>query len=531
MSLARSLAEQATEAPERTAILFEGRAHTYAEVQHSVDRTARALLAAGVRQGERVGIWMESGPAALGATAAASRIGASAVLLRPEGDFEREQRLGEIDHLVVDREHMRAAGDRFAGRTLLHAPDGESKPEPGVVDLATLASEHEALPGWYAPDAGRAEEVAFVLFTGQGEATRATRITNRRWALAALGAASVTALTPKDTVYCWTPIHHPTGLLVSMSAALVSGARFAASHGFSAAGFWEEVRRYGASVVFYAGTMCRELVEAPPDPRERHHPVRVFAGSGMPRPLWRRLLERFPTVGVVELYASSEGTAILANVSGAKLGSVGRPIPGSAEVALAAFDLREGTLSRNAAGFAVPAKTGAPGLLLARSEPEQETLGTRPLRSVFERGDAWTPTGDLFRCDADGDYWLVDHVADLISTPSGRVPSLAIEEALCELDVVSAAAVYGLPVQGSAFELPAAAVMLRPGERLDLEALGAAMAALPLESRPTLVSIVERIPLTPGYRFDKRALRSGERVEEGRAASVLAYQRETGTYR
>jgi putative long chain acyl-CoA synthase len=460
-----------------------------------------------------------------------SRIGACAVLLRPEGDFERELRLGEIDHLVVDREHLREGRERFAERVLLHAPDADARPEPGVRDLASLAAQDAALPGWYAPDLGRAEEVAFVLFTGHGEATRATRITNRRWALAALGAASATALTPKDTVYCWTPIHHPTGLLVSMSAALVSGARFAASQGFAAASFWEEVRRYGASVVFYAGTMCRELLEAPPDPRERHHPVRVFAGSGMPRPLWQRLVGRFRSIGVVELYASSEGTAILANVSGVKLGSVGRPIPGSAEVALASFDLRGGTLLRDAQGFALPAKTGAPGLLLARAEPEQETLGTRPLRSVFERGDAWTATGDLFRCDADGDYWLVDHVADLISTPSGRVPSLAIEEAIWELDAVSAAAVYGLPLPDSAFERPAAAVMLRPGERLSAEALGAAVVGLPLEGRPTLVSIVEQIPLTAGYRFDKRALRSGELSADGSATRVLAYQSEIGTYR
>ena len=28
--------------------------------------------------------------------------------------------------------------------------------------------------------------------------------------------------------------------------------------------FWEEVRRYGVTVVYYAGEMCRKLVDAPP---------------------------------------------------------------------------------------------------------------------------------------------------------------------------------------------------------------------------------------------------------------------------
>jgi putative long chain acyl-CoA synthase len=169
--------------------------------------------------------------------------------------------------------------------------------------------------------------------------------------------------------------------------------------------------------------------------------------------------------------------------------------------------------------------------LLAHSEPEQETLGTRPLRGVFERGDAWIATGDLFRRDVDGDYWLIDHVADLISTTSGRVPSLAIEEAIWELDAVSAVAVYGVAAPDSAFELPVAAVMLGSGERLSLEALGAAVAGLPPETRPASVSLVERIPLTAGYRFDKRALRAGAFRGKRRPKTVFAYERETGSYR
>ena len=34
-------------------------------------------------------------------------------------------------------------------------------------------------------------------------------------------------MTANDTVYCWTQIQHPTGLLVSIGSALVGGARLA----------------------------------------------------------------------------------------------------------------------------------------------------------------------------------------------------------------------------------------------------------------------------------------------------------------
>ena len=42
-----------------------------------------------------------------------------------------------------------------------------------------------ALPAWYEPNPGRACDLAFILFTGDGERTRANRITQP--ALGALG--------------------------------------------------------------------------------------------------------------------------------------------------------------------------------------------------------------------------------------------------------------------------------------------------------------------------------------------------------
>ena len=48
-----------------------------------------------------------------------------------------------------------------------------------------------------------------------------------------------------------------------------------------------------------------------------------------------------------------------------------------------------------------------------------------PLRGVFAKSDAWLPTGDLFRRDGDGDFWLVDHVTGMARTAGGPVPTLS----------------------------------------------------------------------------------------------------------
>ena len=73
---------------------------------------------------------------------------------------------------------------------------------------------------------------------------------------------------------------------------------------------------------------------------------------------------------------------------------------------------------------------------------------TTPLRGVFARDDAWLATGDLFRRDADGDYWRVDSVGDVIRTADGPVFTAPIRDALGELPAVDLAVAYGVSPDG-----------------------------------------------------------------------------------
>jgi len=82
---------------------------------------------------------------------------------------------------------------------------------------------------------------------------------------------------------------------------LPGGARLALSSSFEPHTFWDEVRRYGISVVYYAGEMCRRLVDSPPVLGEKNNPVRLFAGSGLRPDVWRRLVDRFGPVGVLDM--------------------------------------------------------------------------------------------------------------------------------------------------------------------------------------------------------------------------------------
>ncbi len=523
--------------------LFEDRAYTAEDFNARIDNVVRGLISIGVRQGERVGVLMGARPSALAIVVAINRVGAVAVMLRPDGDVARQAELGEVSRIIADPEHAELA----AGIGMVHAfvLGGGSGPRdlgiPAAGDLEQIDPHAVALPRWYEPNPGRAHDLAFILFSGEGTGTRMIRITNRRWAMSAFGTASSAALSSADTVYSMTPLYHSSGLMMCIGGAIVGGSRLAMATSFEPSTFWEETRRYGVTVASYTWTMLHELLAAPEQPGERHHSVRLFIGSGMPPALWRRVQKRFRPARVLECYASIEAGVILVNVSGAKLGAMGRPLPGTAEVRLAGYDATAGEYVLGRDGFVTQCGPGEIGVLLARVGSGEEA--TTALRGVFERGDAWLELGDLFRRDADGDYWRVDGLGDVIHAEGGPVFTGPIREALGTLPAVDLAVIYGVVPSGSEFPVAIAAVTVRPDAILTPRDLAAALRKLRSQERPQIVHIVDRIPVTTWYRPATAPLRLAGIPEPGdgvhawqldatgahyRPLTAAAYRRLTG---
>lgn len=545
ISFGRALADQAGKIGDHTFFLFRGRAFTYADANRRVDAVVRGLVACGIKPGQKVGVMMKSRPSHLTIVCALNRLGAVAVLLSPETHDEllpKVMELGETEVVIVDPDSAVRARAAIAGKVFVLGGVGEVPWQPGaqrtlpsgVIDMESIDPETVTLPAWYKPDPGRARDLAMVFVSsGTHEPPRATRITNRRWAFSALGAAAAATLTTRDTVYCCLPLHHPSGTLVSAGSALVGGARLALASTFEPAAFWDEIRRYGVSVVFYAGEMARRLVDAAPVLGEKNTPVRLFAGSGMRRDVWRRLVDRFGPVGVLELYASTEANTVLANARGKKIGSVGRPLPGSPEVAVVAWSFPDEDFERDGAGRLIRARLDEPGMLVARlSERAGADVAhidpRRLIRDAFEPADLWFVTGDIFSVDPEGDFWFHDRASQMIQTRLGVVASTRIEDALYEVPGVARCIAAGShDPEDPAIEIPIAALQLLPHTVLDLAAISAAVAGLPEYGRPRRLRIVESLPMTDGFRPIKRGIRDLD-VSDG--AGVYAWDTRAQTY-
>jgi putative long chain acyl-CoA synthase len=532
ISLGLLVAERTRKAPEEIFFLFEDRAHSAREVNERIDNVVRGLISVGVRQGEHVGVLMGPRPSSLALVVALNRVGAVSVLLRPDGDTAREASLGQIRRIIADPERAPlAAGLGTVHTFVLGGGGGPRDLElPLTTDMEQIDPDTVTLPKWYRPDPGRASDLAFLLFTGQGKDLRMSRITNGRWATSAFGTATSAVLSSGDTVYSVTPLYHPSGLMMSVGGAIVGGARLALATAYRPSNFWDEVRRYGVTVASYTWNLLHDLVEAPPEPGERHHPVRLFIGSGMPRGLWRRVERRFAPARVLEFYASTETGAVLVNLRDAKPGAMGRPLPGSAEVRIAAYDVESEKLVLGDDGFVRECDTDEVGILLARVRPSATSAAT-PLRGVFSRDDAWLGTGDLFRRDPDGDFWRQDSIGDVIRTAGGPVFTTAIRDALGNLPAVDLAIAYGVRPVGGEQEIAVAAVTLRAGYELDGGEVSEALRGLAPQKRPGIVHVVDSIPHTTWFRPLTAALRDAGVPQPGAGRQAWYRDRSGRAYR
>ncbi|WP_407687190.1 AMP-binding protein [Mycobacterium sp. HUMS_1102779] len=500
VSLGSLMAEQASRAPEEECFLFEDRVHTNAAVDRSIDDAVRGLIAVGIRQGANVGVLMGTSPSAVAAIAALSRLGAVAVLLPPDDDLAAAVQLCEVSDIVTDPDHLAAATATDARVLVLgHLPTGGlGRTEPGrVVELDRLDPSGAPLPRWYRPNPGRASELAFVFFSTTGGRRVVKEVTNHRWALSAYGTATAAALGRGDTIYCLTPLHHPSGLMVALGGAVAGGSRIALTRGVDPTRFADEVHRYGVTVVSYTWAMLRELVETTSPDLAEHHPIRLFIGAGMPIGLWQQVIDRFAPARVLEFYASTEGDAVLANITGTKTGAKGRPLPGSAEIRLAGYDAATGRFSEDEHGFVRPCADDEVGVLLAKPRSGLDAaIGS--MRGVFAAGDTWITTNHLFRRDSDGDYWFVDHRNTVIQSGHGPVFCQPICDALADITGTDLTVVY--PVPTDTHDVAVAAVTLGKDGVLTAADLTTALSVLPRHQRPAIVHIVDRIPLTPSYR-------------------------------
>jgi fatty-acyl-CoA synthase len=325
---------------------------------------------------------------------------------------------------------------------------------------------------------------------------------------------------PDDRMFNCLPLYHSIGGVVAIFAPLVNGGAVVIRPRFSASDFWRDVRDERCTLFQYIGELCRYLVNAPPQPIETQHCLRIACGNGLRPEVWVPFQTRFNIPRILEYYASTEGNFSLYNCEG-KPGAIGR-IPAflanRLPVALLRFDVEKSEPWRNADGFcercaaneigeAVGLMPATGGERAGRFEgyANQEASDRKVLRNVFKAGDAWYRTGDLMRRDERGFYFFVDRVGETYRWKGENVSTAEVLTALTASRGVMEGVVYGLSVPGTDGRAGAAALVV--SAEFDLAAFRAEVVSrLPSYARPVFLRILPTLEATGTFKPRKQEL-------------------------
>uniref|UniRef100_A0A8B9VNQ1 Long-chain-fatty-acid--CoA ligase n=1 Tax=Anas zonorhyncha TaxID=75864 RepID=A0A8B9VNQ1_9AVES len=338
---------------------------------------------------------------------------------------------------------------------------------PGVVALQELldeaSEELEPEDVWQPEDMN--DTCLYIFTSGTTGLPKAARISHLK-SIMCLSFYELVGASSRDVVYLALPLYHMAGSLLGIVGCIGIGATCVLKEKFSASQFWDDCRAEGVTVFQYIGELCRYLVNQPQRPGERQHGLRLAVGSGLRPDVWRRFLERFGAIRIVETYGLTEGNVTLFNYTGTP-GAVGRSsfiYKLFSPFEIVRYDVAEGAPVRDKAGRCIPpVPAGETGLLIAPVTPRTPFLGyagsqelseQKLLRGVFAEGDTYFSTGDLMEQDAAQFVRFRDRTGDTYRWKGENVATTEVAEVLAAHEALQEVTVYGVSVPGSQTSLP-----------------------------------------------------------------------------
>lgn len=398
-----------------------------------------------------------------------------------------------------------------------HLPLLDGLDLPGVRVLVTDTDAYaELLAGYAGAEPGdavlgevrSATRILLYFTSGSTGAPKAAICTQGRLAAAGQSLVDHFGVRRDDVHYVCMPMFHGNAVIADWAPALAGGAAVALRRRFSASGFLDDVRAYGATYFTYVGRAVQYLLATPERPDDRDHPLRLGFGTEAGAVDAARFRERFG-VRLVEGYGSSEGGAAIQRTPDTPAGAIGRA---SARDDLAVVD-PETREERAAAVF------DEGGRLVNGAEAIGELVnrGHTPFEGYWRNAEAdaarvrggWYWTGDLFFRDLDGFLYFAGRTDDRLRVDSENLAAAMIENILARWGDAAAVAVYAVP-DPVAGDQVMAALALREGAVFEPEAFAAFLAAQPdlgTKMAPRFVRIVPAMPVTATNKVHRVALR------------------------
>jgi acetyl-CoA synthetase len=536
---------------DKTAIIFEGeggdqRRLSYRELHREVCRFANALRAQGVGVGDRVIIYMPMVPEAVIAMQACARIGAihsvvfggfSAKSLR-----DRIIDAGASTVITADGGHrggqiveLKAATDK----ALADGCDTVAR----VIVLERCQCGVEMQSGrdvWWSdvvagqsadcePEFVNAEHPLFLLYTSgsTGKPKGIQHATGGYLLNAKLTSRWVFDLQDDDIFWCTADVGWITGHTYVAYGPLAAGATIVMYEGAptypDGGRFWSICQKHRVTVFYTAPTAIRALMKLGDEIPNQYDlsSIRLLGTVGEPiNPeawIWYQQVigkERCPIVDT--WWQTETGAIMLTPIPGAtvtKPGSCAKPVPG----------IDADIVDENGTPVTAPGQGG----YLVVKKPWPSMLRTiwgdnqRYLETYWKKfSNRYYLAGDSAHRDADGYYWIMGRIDDVLNVSGHRLGTMEVESALVAHERVAEAAVVGRPhdIKGESIF----AYVVLKGDRpvgAEADALTRTLRAWVGEelgpiAKPDDIRFADNLPKTRSGKIMRRLLRAIARGEE-----------------